>query len=356
MYGSSSERARHREFSLLTMQKNFFIIISGPTAVGKTDFVNTLSMRLGFPVEIINVDVGQFYTPLSIGTAKPEYQKESIKHHFFDIIDQPRDFTVAEFRRQLITLMQDMWSRDVTPLLVGGSGFYVQSIFFPPRESEHNEAQQPTSCPEKSVPSEFECVETSELWNRLKALDAERAQSIHPNDRYRIERALKLLSQGSKPSELVPQFDPPGVCAFYFLTRERDELYARINERVDIMLRAGLLDEVRNLDVSWKQYLLKKKLIGYPELIQFLEESAKYDQIKYNEELAKAAEKIKKNTRAYAKRQITFWRMMRKKLECNDPNHAFLKKISEVNLTNSPLDLYIERVGRELIDLKAALK
>ncbi len=345
------------------MQKNFFIIISGPTGVGKTDFVDRLAARLSRPVEIFNADVGQFYEPLSIGTAKPDYKNAPIKQHLFDVISEPRDFTVLEFRDRLVTVMRDMWARGVTPLVVGGSGFYLQSLFFPPHVPDAAISESVTELCELSVsssayesttaksPSKLRNLSAAELWHHLNELDPERAQSIHPHDRYRIERALIVWYEGRKPSQLVPQFDPPGTCAFFFLTRERDELYARINERVDAMLAAGWIDEVKNLDPSWKEFLLKKKLIGYPELIMFIEHAQNLSAARYEAELKEVAMHIKSKTRAYAKRQLTFWRMLRKKLEGNDPKGAYLKKISEVNLTILPLDLYIEEMGREFDDL-----
>ncbi len=322
--------------------------ITGPTGVGKTDVVERLALRLAFPVEIINGDVGQFYEPTSIGTAKPEYRNSPIKQHFFDIIVQPRDLTVTEFRDRLLTLMQDMWLRGVTPLIVGGSSFYLQSIFFPPRAGSS-----------KNVPAkifdQLAAVPTAQLWLQLQKIDPQRAQSIHPHDRYRIERALIQWYGGSNPSERIPQFEPPGACAFYFLTRDRHELYARINERVIAMLKAGWIEEVAKLDVSWKEFLLKKKLIGYPEILLALENAQKYELVEDEARLQDLISQIQRKTRAYAKRQITFWRMLRKKLEENDPKGAYLKKIEEVNLTILPLDLYIEHVAHELSKLKGLL-
>lgn len=329
--------------------QNFFIIISGPTGVGKTDFVNTLSTRLPFPVEIINVDVGQFYTSLSIGTAKPAYQQEPIKHHFFDIIDEPRDFTVTEFRKKLIDLMTQLWSQGITPLLVGGSGFYVTSLFFPPAPGESGASNFPCQ-----MPPELKQMTSLQLWQHLHTLDPVRAQSLYPQDRYRVERALTLWYSGCKPSLLAPRFDSPGSCAFYFLTRERSELYERIDMRVMSMLNEGWVDEVAGLSNAWKEFLLKKKLIGYPDIIHFLEHAHALKGKIYSQELLRVADHIQSITRAYAKRQLTYWRMLRKKLQIADPSGSFLKKIEEIDLTISPLDLYLEQLTRELTVIKSA--
>lgn len=281
---------------------SFFIIISGPTGVGKTDFVSRLSSTVPFPVEIINVDVGQFYAPLSIGTAKPDYKAEPIKHHFFDTITEPRDYTVAQFRERLLVLMQSLWSKGVTPVLVGGSGFYIYSLFFPPLEAPDQEKESELL----PVLKDMSC---DQIWQMLADIDPERAASIHPHDRYRVERALNLAGKGYKPSLQIPLFNPPGSCAFYFLTRDREQLYNRINKRVDEMLKQGWLEEVEKLNHAWKAFLRTKKLIGYPLLIDYLEKMAQGG----GADLAATAECIKKQTRAYAKRQLTYWRMLRKK-------------------------------------------
>ena len=113
---------------------NFIGIITGPTGVGKTDFVLKLADHL--PIEIINADVGQFYAPLNIGTAKPDWRHEHVPHHLFDILDEPRSMTVIQYRTLAHSLIQECWARNTIPFFVGGSFFYIQSLLFPPREQE----------------------------------------------------------------------------------------------------------------------------------------------------------------------------------------------------------------------------
>ena len=110
------------------------LIIFGPTAVGKTDFALKVAERV--PAEIVNMDVGQLYTPLSIGTAKPNWRSETVPHHLFDYVDKPRNITVVEYRKILLEVLEDIWQRGKLPIIVGGSGFYLKSIFFPPCADE----------------------------------------------------------------------------------------------------------------------------------------------------------------------------------------------------------------------------
>lgn len=248
--------------------------------------------------------------------------------------------------------MHSLWARSVTPLIVGGSSFYLQSIFFPPISETYSETCTKTFAQE-TLDKELKALSNEQLWHYLYELDPERAKAVHPQDRYRIERALQLFAQGKKPSLLVPRFEPPGTCAFYFLTREKDDLYKRINERVDAMLAQGWLDEVKKLDTDWKNFLVRKKLIGYPELIEFLNNAQSLQGDAYTHELKGVADQIKSKTRVYAKRQLTFWRMLKKKLQASDPKGAYLKKIEELNLTISPLDLYLEKTCDDLQHLKA---
>jgi tRNA dimethylallyltransferase len=311
--------------------------------VGKTDFVNQLIKKVPFEVEIINADVGQFYKPLTIGTAKPAYHADPIKHHLFDIVDKPVDYTVTDYRKEVVDCMQLLWHKKKVPLIVGGSGFYVQSLFFPPHEGIQTKVHASTD------------LTNEQLWNRLYSLDPQRASSIHRHDRYRIERALNIIEQrGTQASSFVPTFEPLGTCAFYFLTRERDDLYKRINERVGTMIDEGWFAEVSALDVYWHEFLRRKKLIGYPEIIAYLatQEAGMLAENSY----CLLVEKIKQRTRAYAKRQLTFWKMLKKKLLESDSERQFLKICKEINLTLSPLDLYLKQLSDELAHLYMATK
>lgn len=313
-----------------------FIIVSGPTGVGKTDFAEKLARSISLKTAIVNIDVGQFYKPLSIGTAKPDLSdgEHDLRYYLFDIIDQPKDLTASEFREILLKLLKDLWANNILPIIVGGSSFYVKSIFYPPISILNNSSNS----------LDFSNISTYDLYNRLKEIDEIRAQEIHSNDRYRIERALYLWNATSiKPSTLKPKFDCPGECLFYYITREREELYSIINQRTYKMFDLGWLEEVKNLDNNWKKFLLKKKLIGYPEIIKYLDNSL-FD----NHDFDNLIQDISQKTRAYAKRQLIFWRSLKPDLVLSNVSKDFIKDIKEINLTLLNLDLYINQLCIEI--------
>jgi tRNA dimethylallyltransferase len=310
------------------MTKNFFITILGPTAVGKSDFVRALSQRLPDTIEVINGDMGQLYSPLSIGTAKPKFEYESVKHHLFDVLDTPIHYSCSAYRDAAIACMKDIWSKNKIPVVVGGSSFYIESLFFEQHKPEARGLVDSQGYRDKT---------SKELWNELAQIDQERAQAINPNDRYRIERALTLWhTTGRRPSEYKPLFNAPGRSIVLFLTRERDELYGRIQKRVVAMMQQGWADEVASLDTAWHLFLKEKKLIGYREIIDFIAHGSD----EKRQELL--VQRITQQTQAYAKRQVTFWRSLSNRL-----GEASIKNISEINLTFLDLDLYIDQLAEQ---------
>ena len=270
------------------MKKNI-IIISGPTGVGKTDFVDELVKKQ--PSEIINLDVGQFYEPISIGTAKPDWANHPVRHHLFDIIKNPVNITVVEYRKLVLLKVEEIWQKQKLPILVGGSGFYLLSLFFPPLET-------------KKISDLI-----SGSWEDLNSLDPKRAAAIDPADSYRIDRALTLLKGGQKPSDKKPVYQSIGEAKIKIINRDRKDLYDRINQRTDSMIEDGWIKEVESLSEEWKGFLKKKKLIGYDLIIDYLDKKIDFQKLKTE---------IKKQTRRYAKRQLTFFRMIERKLQETD--------------------------------------
>jgi len=299
-----------------------FILIHGPTGVGKSSTIMQLGKTL--PIEIVNCDVGQFYEPFGIGTAKPNWKQEAIPHHLFDVITKPEDFTVARYRRLILKTMEEILKRGNTPVLVGGSGFYGKSLFFPPcsESSDWDESQEGS-------------------WQELFKKDPQRATAIGKNDTYRIARALSILkTSDKKPSDCIPQFDPPpGKALVIFLSRERQELYERINVRTHEMFKEGWLEEVKSLiGTPWEKFLERKKLIGYTDILRYIKEASTSKEA--YQIMIKA---IQKKTRNYAKRQETFWRMFKKILAAEFKKTDSI--IIQVNLTQ---DLHRKKIAKNL--------
>ncbi len=305
------------------------IIIFGPTGVGKTDFGEALASKI--PAEIVNADLGQFYTPLSIGTAKPNWQSSAIPQHLFDIINEPRLMSVAEYRDKALQTFNDIWAREKIPVIIGGSGFYLKSLFFPPQIG--------------SVYTDSHFSIEGDGWRELYDIDPERALKIHPNDVYRIKRALSIYhATGRKPSEYQPLYQPVGSFCFVYVTRQRQDLYSRIDQRVKLMLDAGWIDEVERLKgTDWESFLKKKKLIGYDDILEYLEGEKKERQM--NELIDLIAQK----TRNYAKRQITLGNQLFGQLE-NVLFQTADKSSScvQFDLTCPPIEIYINQLLRRV--------
>ena len=295
------------------------LIIYGPTGVGKTDLACTIAQKV--PAEIVNADMGQLYTPLSIGTAKPNWKAEPTRHHLFDVINEPINCTVIEYRQMLSAVLHDIWSRGKLPIIVGGSGFYVQSILYPPA-ARHTD------------------LKLSGTWDDLNAVDPQRAAKIHRNDTYRISRALSIWSAtGVKPSDYMRKFEPLATGHIVWVGRDRAQLYERINERVLVMIKQGWIDECKALaGTVWEDFIRRKKFIGYTELLDYVQGDIGLDE---------AVQKIAQKTRAYAKRQETFWRGLKRFID-SVGDHQYSISFEELNLTLSDHSLYINQLLQRL--------
>lgn len=308
--------------------------MTGPTGVGKTDFV--LKLAIGLPCEIINADMGQMYTPLTIGTAKPDWKKEPVTHHLFDIIDNPIDFSVAQFRERVIKLVQEIWDRDRTPIIVGGSTLYIKSLFF----EQINHVQFDQDKEQKISQKTPIIANAQELWPTLNKIDPQRAANIHPNDIYRLNRALDIWrTTGTLPSQCMPRYAPIAKnMRLFVLNSGKKELYAKIDQRVHVMMEMGWVDEVAQLSTEWHIFLQTKKIIGYELILDYLASK--------NGTLDTCVMLIQQRVRNYAKRQQTFWRSLKKDLELqvSDVHKIFF----ELNLTLLDVDLYIKQILLEL--------
>jgi tRNA dimethylallyltransferase len=286
--------------------------------VGKTDFAEQLAAQLSG--EIINADAAQFYTPLTVGTAKPDWRSATVPHHLFDICTEPTDYSVARYRTDAQRCVEEVRRRGKVPIFVGGSGFYIHELFFP--VGDHAKVEKATS--------------DSFSWEALNALDPVRAAAIHPHDNYRISRALSLYQQtNTLPSVLVPVYRPITQSFLVELSAEPELLKDRIQKRTAHMLDAGWLRETEALmGTPWEQFVLRKKWIGYPELIAYCKAG------KPSTEFATVKEAIIRRTWRYARKQMAYGRMLEKKIKNADPQAIYMK----INLTSNPHELYIKQL------------
>ena len=280
-------------------RSNTVIAIAGPTAVGKTKFAIMLAQA--FDGEVVSCDSMQLYKYMDIGSAKPTPEELSMaKHHLVDMIDPRDEFSVAQYQKLAKTAIKDILSRGKTPIISGGTGLYLNSLIYDMDFS---------SVPEdNSYRSELEAIAEQEggretLHKRLAELDPKAASLIHPNNAKKVIRALERLKEGEGQIRQFSDIDSETKdydIILIGLTRDRAELYDRVNRRVDILMNEGLLDEVKGLmDMGLTQENISMKGIGYKELMDHLDGRCTVDD---------AVDTVKKNTRHYAKKQLTWFR------------------------------------------------
>lgn len=279
--------------------KKPLVVIGGPTASGKTKLSIELAKRIDG--EIISADSMQVYKYMDIGTAKPTVDEmEGIPHYLIDELYPDEEFNVAVFQRKAKDYIQGIHAKGKIPILVGGTGFYIQAVV---NDIDFTETNVDTSLREVLY-KEAEELGSEALHLRLREIDPVAADSIHPNNVKRVVRALEFFQQtGQKISahnEQERQKTSPYQTAFMMLHMERDILYTRINDRVDQMLRDGLVEEVRFLlEQGYGPELVSMKGLGYKEIIPYL---------KGENSLEEAVYILKRDTRHFAKRQLTWFR------------------------------------------------
>ena len=261
------------------------IVIGGATAVGKTEISLKIAKRYG--LEIINADASQFKKGLNIGTAKiSKDEMDGIKHHLIDIIEPNDDFSISDFQKLARFTIDRIIEDGKIPLLTGGSGLYIDAVIndykFDTTKSNHIQTE-----------TEYESYSNEELYEYLKSLDESLASLTHPNNRQRVLRYIERAKEGNTISKSMPLYD----CLYLFFTRDRSILYKRINERVYKMLENGWIEECKELKNSGID-LQKIKEIGYKEIDDFLNGKVSYEEL---------VDLIQKETRHYAKRQITWF-------------------------------------------------
>ncbi|MGM0470744.1 MAG: tRNA (adenosine(37)-N6)-dimethylallyltransferase MiaA [Bacillota bacterium] len=303
------------------MTQDPLVAIVGPTAVGKTKLSLELAARLNG--EIISGDSMQVYRGMDIGTAKPTpEERQGIPHHMIDILDPKEDFSVADFQERVDELIPDIVAKEKLPLLVGGTGLYIkaliQGFLFPDMENDWELRER--------LEAEAEEHGTEYVHDKLKEIDPTLADKLHPNDLRRVIRGIEVYQQTSKTTTYYKkkaQERPPRYRAVKIgLRRKRDKLYERINQRVDLMMEDGLLEEVRELyKAGYDRELTSMQGLGYKELIGYFEDE--YD-------LEEAVRLIKRNTRHFAKRQLTWFRKDEEIHWFNPAEYQFADLVTEV--------------------------
>ncbi|MEE0772702.1 MAG: tRNA (adenosine(37)-N6)-dimethylallyltransferase MiaA [Anaerovoracaceae bacterium] len=274
------------------------IALAGPTASGKTKFA--IMLALAFDGEIVSCDSMQLYKYMNIGSAKPTADEMSMaKHHLVDIIDPAVDFSVAQYRDLAKEAIRDIFSRGKTPIVCGGTGLYLNSLLydmdFSSVPEDHSYREELMEIAHRQGPEA--------LHEMLRKSDPSAAEGIHPNNIVKIVRALERLREGEGSIRQFKDISRPTEdydVILLGLTRDRAELYDRINRRVDILISEGLEDEVRSLtDMGLSAKNISMKGIGYKEMIDYIDGRCT---------LMESIENIKKNTRHYAKKQLTWFR------------------------------------------------
>lgn len=262
---------------------NKVIVITGPTAVGKTKLSIELAKR--YNGEIINADAVQVYKGLDIGSAKvTEEEKEDIPHHLFDIKEVDEEYTIYHYQKDCRKLIKEVQGRGKTPILVGGTGLYIKAALYDYKLTEEKETNT------------YDNLTDEELYNKLLELDKNIV--IDKNNRRRLIRALNYYKENNKSINTNTTNKLLYDAIFIGLTTDRRILYDKINSRVDIMIKDGLLNEVKafyDKNVRTKPLL---NAIGYREIYSYFDG---------NISLEEAIDKIKQNSRHYAKRQYTFF-------------------------------------------------
>ncbi|BDH61259.1 tRNA dimethylallyltransferase [Lysinibacillus sp. PLM2] len=273
------------------------VAIVGPTASGKTAL--SIQMAKQFNAEIINGDSMQIYKGLDIGTAKiTEEEMEGVPHHLLDIKEPTESFSVAEYQTLVRNKIAEIQSRGKLPMIVGGTGLYVQSVLYDfqfTQEEVDEEAR-------KKYYDDLSKIGPQAMHDRLNALDPKTAKTIHPNNTRRVIRALEMieLSGVSKASDEMNRGNIPMYNHLIIgLDMDREKLYERINLRVDLMMKKGLLEEVKGLYDRGIRDVQSVQAIGYKELYAYFDGKCT---------LEEAIEQLKQNSRRYAKRQLTYFR------------------------------------------------
>ncbi len=279
--------------------KKPLIVLTGPTAAGKTELSIAFAKKLNGA--IISADSMQVYKYMNIGSAKirPE-EMQGVRHYLVDVLDPREEFHVARFQQMAKEAMDEIYRNGQLPIVVGGTGFYIQALL---KDIDFDESSGELPC-RKELEETARREGGAVLYERLKQVDPESAEAIHPNNVKRVIRALEFYQETGQPISLhnkeQKEKQPPYTYAYFVLNDDRARLYERIDRRVDRMVEQGLVEEVRWLkEHGYDRSLVSMQGLGYKELFPYLDGTCS---------LEEAVEIIKRDTRHFAKRQITWFK------------------------------------------------
>lgn len=279
------------------MDKPKVIVICGPTASGKTSLSISLAKKING--EIVSCDSMQIYKEMDIGSAKPTVEEmQEIKHYLVDFVSPEKRYSVSEYKEDASKAIEEIINKGKTPIIVGGTGLYLNSLIY---NIQYNEMEVDLNY-RRELEKEAEEYGLEVLYNRAKEIDPEAMEKVSANDKKRITRVLEIYNAtGRNKTELEKKSrkEVPYNYLIFGINMERSILYDRINKRVDIMLEQGLIEEVKNLINKYSNMLTAMQGLGYKEVKEFLDGNISKEEM---------IEKIKMETRRYAKRQITWFK------------------------------------------------
>ncbi|MGN0333462.1 MAG: tRNA (adenosine(37)-N6)-dimethylallyltransferase MiaA [Lachnospiraceae bacterium] len=284
------------------MKKRLLIILTGPTAVGKTKASIGLAKAVGG--EIISADSMQVYKEMDIGSAKIKKEEmDGIPHYLVDVLEPDEEFHVVRFQQMAKEAMEKIYANGHIPIVVGGTGFYIQALLY---DIDFTENDGDDSY-RKELEEFAKLYGPEALHERLKKVDPKSAEIIHFNNVKRVIRALEFYKQSGMPisehNETERQKQSPYEFFYFVLTDEREHLYERINQRVDQMIEEGLVCEVKALkDKGYTKNMVSMQGLGYKEILDYLDGECTLEDAIY---------RIKRDTRHFAKRQITWFKRER---------------------------------------------
>lgn len=294
--------------------KKPLIILTGPTAVGKT----ALSVKFAKAINgaIISADSMQVYRGMDIGSAKvTKEEMEGVPHYLIDVLDPDEEFHVVRFQEMAKAAMEEIYAKGQIPILAGGTGFYIQSVLY---DIDFTSQEEDTA-----FRDQLEALADREgneaLHEMLQKVDPVSAEKIHANNRKRVIRALEFYEKTKTPisehNEVEAAKESPYAFCYFVLNDDRDKVYARIEKRIDLMLEAGLIDEVKALqEKGYHKSMVSMQGLGYKEILAYLEGEISLDDAIYI---------LKRDTRHFAKRQLTWFRREKDVIWVNKPEFSY---------------------------------